>query len=116
MPVPRSLTALFGAALLSLTVAGCADEPVGTITGITGNLSETLSSPFHDACHNFSPVGAASVINRTRTDIVLHHGTDCDNPQGAGTYYLATDSSVGGGAGQWRSFSIVGWRDPAEID
>ncbi|GAA0673347.1 hypothetical protein GCM10010193_27580 [Kitasatospora atroaurantiaca] len=116
MPIPRSLTALLGAALLLLTLAGCADEPVGTITGINGTVSETLSSPFHDACHNFSPLGVDSVINRTLTDVVLHHGPDCDNPQGAATYYLATDSSVGGGAAKWRSFSIVGWRDPAEID
>ncbi|WP_371500618.1 YgdI/YgdR family lipoprotein [Kitasatospora sp. NBC_00374] len=108
MAVPRSLTALVGAAALSLTLAGCSDPPVGTITATDGVTTVKLSSPFNGTCHSFTAQGVTAVRNNILADIVLHHGPDCADPQGAETFYLATGTSVEDRNERWLSFSIVG--------
>ncbi|MEU9129508.1 hypothetical protein AB0D08_15610 [Kitasatospora sp. NPDC048540] len=107
MAVPRSLTALVGAATLSIALAGCADPPVGTITASDGTTVVKLSGPFNSNCQGFAGQGVTSVINRTLVDIVLHHGPDCTDPKDAATFYLATDTSIEDSSDRWLSFSVV---------
>ncbi|MEV4610979.1 hypothetical protein AB0K43_00050 [Kitasatospora sp. NPDC049258] len=106
MAVPRSLTALVGAAALSLTLAGCSDPPIGTITATDGTTVQKLTSPLSGTCHGFGQ-GVTAVRNNLLADVVLHHGPDCTDPQGAETFYLATNTSVEDASEHWLSFSIV---------
>ncbi|MFG2599703.1 hypothetical protein [Streptomyces sp. NPDC048462] len=106
----RRLGTAAGAALLTLTVAGCSGlgrTAVGPVTYTTEREAVIMvNSPSVKGCHRLAPAGAKEVQNGTLIDIILYRTRDCTGP---GTTYVATrvtdqraPSSL-----PWRSFSTV---------
>ncbi|MFH8475638.1 hypothetical protein [Streptomyces sp. NPDC018000] len=106
----RRLGTAAGAALLTLTVAGCSGlgrTAVGPVTYTTERDAVIMvNSPSVRGCHRLAPAGAKEVSNGTLIDIILYRTRDCTGP---GTTYLATKLSDVNGAHAlpWRSFSTV---------
>ncbi|MFI5755213.1 hypothetical protein [Streptomyces sp. NPDC051569] len=106
----RRLGVAAGAALLTLTVAGCSGlgrTAVGTVAYETGRHRHIqVSNPLVTGCHRLAPAGAVEISNSTLVDMVLYRTPDCT---GHGTTYLATTlaDSPAPGAGPWRSYTIV---------
>ncbi|MET8947166.1 hypothetical protein ABZX30_27270 [Streptomyces sp. NPDC004542] len=109
MPVPRSLAALTGIALLGLASTACDEQALGTIDARNGvRPVETISNPSVDGCHRFR-AGVTHVANYSQNDIILYPTADCTEPPGAASVYLPTQTSdqVVRSTGLWRSFTIV---------
>ncbi|MCM2392555.1 hypothetical protein [Streptomyces albipurpureus] len=107
---PRRLASAAGAALLTLTVAGCSGlgrTAVGPVSYDTAqDRHATIHSPLVRGCHKLASAGAVSVENGSLVDIVLYPTANCS---GGDTIYVATMSSdvIAPGAAPWRSFRLI---------
>lgn len=109
MPVPRSLAALTGIAVLGLALTACDEQALGTIDARNGvRPVETISNPRTDGCHRFRE-GVTAVHNYTQNDIILYRTPDCTEPPGGQSLYLPTQTSDQAvrRTGPWQSFTIV---------
>ncbi|WP_329121855.1 hypothetical protein [Streptomyces sp. NBC_01353] len=110
MSVHRRLGTAAGAALLTLSVAGCSGlgrTAVGTLTYETEReVVITVTSPSVNGCHRLAPSGVRRVENRTLNDIWLYQTLDC---KGETPIYVATtlSDSIVPGTLPWRSYSVV---------
>lgn len=114
MPDRRLAGIRAGAVFLTLAVAGCAGSArpmVGTLLYTTpSGRVVNLQNPSDRGCHTLVPEGANGMSNNTLDDIVLYAGTNCRQPAGTQSVYLATTLSdrIVPGHPPWRSFSVVG--------
>ncbi|MFB7373131.1 hypothetical protein ACFC0D_25160 [Streptomyces sp. NPDC056222] len=111
MSVHRRLGTAAGAALLTLSVAGCSGlgrTAVGTLTYETEReVVITVTSPSVNGCHRLAPHGVTRVENRTLNDIWLYTTRDCKG--GTTPIYVATtlSDSIAPDTLPWRSYSVV---------
>ncbi|MEV4945919.1 hypothetical protein [Streptomyces sp. NPDC053755] len=109
MSVHRRLGIAAGAALLTLSVAGCSGlgrTAVGPITYETPNeVVVSVTSPSVKGCHRLAPAGATRVENGSLVDIVMYPAPGC---RGDGIYVATmTSDSIAPGTRPWRSYSLV---------
>ncbi|MEU6880604.1 hypothetical protein [Streptomyces sp. NPDC046712] len=110
MSVHRRLGTAAGAALLTLTVAGCSGlgrTAVGTLSYETEReLVITVTSPSVTGCHRLAPSGVTRVENRTLNDIIMYPTRDC---RGTEPIYVPTNTSdtIAPATPPWRSYSVV---------
>ncbi|MEU0985989.1 hypothetical protein [Streptomyces sp. NPDC005953] len=106
----RRLAGAAGAALLTLTLAGCSGlgrTAVGPVAyDTTQDDHVTIHSPLVRGCHKLASAGAVSVENGSLVDIVLYPTADCS---GGDSIYVATMSSdiTAPRAKPWRSFRLI---------
>jgi hypothetical protein len=115
MRVRRSVAVLCAVVPLAAAAAACSDSTGGTITAVNLTLkTHEVHNPVPGECHRFDAGGVNRVRNQTGSDIRLHTGTDCDDPRGTSSFYLASTLSASSVPGKplWRSFSTVGWLPP----
>ncbi|MCT4355108.1 hypothetical protein M5362_18415 [Streptomyces sp. Je 1-79] len=109
MSVHRRFGTAAGAALLTLTVAGCSGlgrTAVGTITYDTEReVVITVTSPLVTGCHRLAPSGVTGVTNRSLLDIRMYTNRQC---QGDYIYVpTLTSDAIVPDTLPWRSYSIV---------
>ncbi|MER5770794.1 hypothetical protein [Streptomyces sp. NPDC001985] len=106
----RRLAGAAGAALLTLTVAGCSGlgrSALGTVNYDTpGRRHLTVSNPPVTGCHKTVDEGAVFFDNNTLVDIVVYPTDDCS---GEDSIYIPTTTSdvVAPGAPPWRAYSMI---------
>ncbi|MFE5487004.1 hypothetical protein [Streptomyces sp. NPDC056527] len=110
MSVHRRLGIAAGAALLTLTVAGCSGlgrTVVGEIAYETEReVVITVTSPSVNGCHRLAPSGVRRIENRSLVDLRLYRTPNC---QGKENIYLPTKTSneIAPDTLPWRSYTAV---------